>query len=49
MTFEIEHEDATIISNGGPDQAMKSVGCSGQTQLINPVRANETKQIPTKR
>ncbi|XP_051919041.1 kinesin-like protein KIF18A [Hippocampus zosterae] len=49
MTFEVEHEDATIISNGCPSQAVKSVACSGQTQLNNPAKANETKQIPTKR
>ncbi|XP_077375420.1 kinesin-like protein KIF18A [Festucalex cinctus] len=51
MTFEVQHEDdaTIIISNDGPHRAMKSVGYSAQTQLINPVIVSEAKQIPIKR
>ncbi|XP_077419894.1 kinesin-like protein KIF18A [Vanacampus margaritifer] len=51
MTFEIQHEEnaTIIISNDGPHQAVKSVGYSSQSQLINPVLADEARQIPNKR
>ncbi|XP_061614602.1 kinesin-like protein KIF18A isoform X4 [Phyllopteryx taeniolatus] len=43
MTFEIQHkEDAAIINNDGPSQ-------TAPTHLINPFKANEVNQIPTKR
>ncbi|XP_061559128.1 kinesin-like protein KIF18A isoform X3 [Phycodurus eques] len=43
MTFEIQHkEDAAITNNDGPSQ-------KAPTHLINPFKADEVNQIPTKR
>lgn len=56
MTFEIlDNDDQTasnatiIISSGSPCQASTSTHFSGPSQLLQPPKANEGNQIPTKK
>ncbi|XP_054626789.1 kinesin-like protein KIF18A [Dunckerocampus dactyliophorus] len=52
MTFEVAEDAANstiILTNNAPPQALKSVNLSARCQVINPAKADEANQVPTKR